>query len=194
MGKITLLMPGVPPRDIALDKPRITLGRRPHNDICIDDPAVSSEHAVILRVGKDAVLEDLDSTNGTRVSGQPVRKHFLQDGDVIEVAKFRLVYHSAEAPPQPRPAVPILEVVNGTNAGKRCAIARPISVIGGLGDSTLIILRRGADYYLLVDGEDDFARVNGTAVQSDVCRLHDRDLIRIADVELQFFYPAAGVA
>lgn len=93
MGKLTLLVAGQAVRDIPLNAARLTLGRRAQNDVRLEDPAISGVHAVIFRAGADAVLEDLDSTNGTRVNGQPVKKHFLQDGDVIEMANHKFVYH-----------------------------------------------------------------------------------------------------
>jgi pSer/pThr/pTyr-binding forkhead associated (FHA) protein len=73
-----------------LSKERITIGRRPHNDLVINNSTISAEHAVIVTMLGDAYLEDLDSTNGTRVNGQAIKKHFLKNNDVIELAKYRL--------------------------------------------------------------------------------------------------------
>ena len=94
MAKLTLSMDGLLLKEIPLVKERTTIGRKPHNDIQIDNLAISGEHAVIVTILNDAFLEDLDSTNGTNVNGQPVKKHFLQNGDVIELGKYRLKYLS----------------------------------------------------------------------------------------------------
>ena len=94
MAKITLSMDGMLLKEIPLTKERTTIGRKPHNDIQIDNLAISGEHAVIVMILNDAFLEDLGSTNGTNVNGQPVQKHFLQNGDVIELGKYRLKYLS----------------------------------------------------------------------------------------------------
>jgi len=94
MAKLTLSMEGMLLKEIPLVKERTTIGRKPHNDIQIDNLAISGEHAVIVTILSDAFLEDLDSTNGTNVNGQPVKKHFLQNGDVIELGKYRLKYLS----------------------------------------------------------------------------------------------------
>jgi pSer/pThr/pTyr-binding forkhead associated (FHA) protein len=80
-----------------VNKERITIGRRPNNDIHVDNLAVSGEHAVVTTLLNDSFLEDMDSTNGTLVNGQPVKKHYLQDGDVIEIGKFKLVYDAEAA-------------------------------------------------------------------------------------------------
>jgi pSer/pThr/pTyr-binding forkhead associated (FHA) protein len=80
-----------------LSKERTTIGRKPHNDIQIDNLAVSGEHAVIVTILNDCFLEDLGSTNGTLVNGNPVKKHFLQNNDVVELGKYRLKF-VGEAP------------------------------------------------------------------------------------------------
>jgi hypothetical protein len=85
-------MDGLVLKEITLGKERTTIGRKPHNDIQIDNLAVSGEHAVIVTILNDSFLEDLGSTNGTLVNGQPIKKHFLQSNDVIELGKYKLKY------------------------------------------------------------------------------------------------------
>ncbi|HEX5392691.1 MAG TPA: FHA domain-containing protein [Rhodocyclaceae bacterium] len=92
MAKLILSMDGLTLKEIALTKERITIGRKPHNDIQIDNLAISGEHAAIVTILNDSFLEDLASTNGTFVNGQQVQKHFLQNNDVIELGKYRLKY------------------------------------------------------------------------------------------------------
>lgn len=92
MSRLVLSLDGVVLREIALAKDRMTIGRRSHNDIVIDNLAVSGEHAVVYRLGEDMYIEDLGSTNGTTVNGQPVKKHLMQGGDFIEIGKYRLKY------------------------------------------------------------------------------------------------------
>ena len=93
-AKLILSMDGLVLKEIPLSKERTTLGRKPHNDIQIDNLAISGEHAVIVTILNDSFLEDLNSTNGTYVNGQPVKKHFLQNNDVIELGKYKLKYLS----------------------------------------------------------------------------------------------------
>src|SRR5574341_449895 len=97
MAKLILSMDGLVLKEIPLTKERTTIGRKPHNDIQIDNLAVSGEHAVIVTILNDCFLEDLGSTNGTLVNGNPVKKHFLQNNDVIELGKYRLKF-VGEAP------------------------------------------------------------------------------------------------
>lgn len=92
MAKLVLSMDGLVLKEIPLTKERTTIGRKPHNDIQIDNLAISGEHAVIVTVLNDSFLEDLNSTNGTYVNGQPIKKHFLQTNDVVELGKYRIKY------------------------------------------------------------------------------------------------------
>jgi len=92
MAKLILSMDGLILKEYTLAKERTTIGRKPHNDIQIDNLAVSGEHAVVVSILNDSFLEDLGSTNGTLVNGQPIKKHFLQNNDVIELGKYKLKY------------------------------------------------------------------------------------------------------
>lgn len=75
-----------------LDNARISIGRASGNDIQLDDAAVSKQHAVIEVVGKDHILLDMGSSNGTFVNGTRVSRHLLRHGDVVEVRDFQLRY------------------------------------------------------------------------------------------------------
>jgi predicted component of type VI protein secretion system len=97
MAKLILSLDGQVIKEFTLTKERSTIGRKPHNDIQIDNLAVSGEHAIIMTILNDSFLEDLGSTNGTLVNGQPVKKHFLQSNDVVEIGKYKLKYVN-EAP------------------------------------------------------------------------------------------------
>lgn len=75
-----------------LNNERITIGRRPTNDIHIDNLAVSGIHAAILKMGNDFYVEDQGSTNGTQVNAKLIKNHLLQDGDLIDFGKHQLKY------------------------------------------------------------------------------------------------------
>jgi pSer/pThr/pTyr-binding forkhead associated (FHA) protein len=94
MAKLILSMDGLVLKEIPLIKERTTIGRKPHNDIQIDNLAISGEHAVIVNILNDSFLEDLNSTNGTYVNGQPIKKHFLQANDTVELGKYKLKFLS----------------------------------------------------------------------------------------------------
>ncbi|PPD56860.1 MAG: hypothetical protein CTY10_01970 [Methylotenera sp.] len=92
MAKLHFLLDGNSLGEFALDKERMTIGRRPSNQIHIDNLAVSGVHAVIVTIGNDSFLEDLNSTNGTLVNGKAIKKYVLQHEDMIEFGKYQLKY------------------------------------------------------------------------------------------------------
>lgn len=82
-----------------------TIGRKTDNTIHIDNLAVSSFHARVLKIGNKVILEDLGSTNGTLVNNHAVSKHVLKHGDVITVGKHTLTFVSLQtAAPAKAPA------------------------------------------------------------------------------------------
>jgi len=78
--------------EFELGKERITIGRKSDNDIPIDNLAISGEHAAITTLNNTSFVEDLGSTNGTLMNGQPITKQALHHGDEIEIGKYRLKY------------------------------------------------------------------------------------------------------
>ena len=91
-AKLILSINGVVLQEYALTKERMTIGRKEQNDIVIDNLAVSGEHAAIVTLLNDSCLEDRDSTNGVSVNGAAIKKHFLQNNDLIEIGKYKLKY------------------------------------------------------------------------------------------------------
>lgn len=92
MPRLVLSLDGVTLKEVPITKDRTTVGRRSHNDLVIDNLAVSGEHAVLFKGGDDYYIEDLGSTNGTTVNGQPIKKHVMRGGDIVEIGKYRLKY------------------------------------------------------------------------------------------------------
>ncbi|MFM9835933.1 MAG: FHA domain-containing protein [Methylophilaceae bacterium] len=92
MAKLLFSLDGKSLGEFLLEKERMTIGRRPGNDIHIDNLAVSGEHAVILTLGSDSFLEDLNSTNGTMVNKKVIKKHVLLHNDLIEFGNYQLMY------------------------------------------------------------------------------------------------------
>ena len=92
MPKMIVSIDGVVIKEVQLTKDRTSLGRRPYNDIVIDNLAVSGEHAVLQMAGTDVHVEDLNSTNGTYVNGKAVKKQLLQNSDTVEIGKYKIKY------------------------------------------------------------------------------------------------------
>jgi general secretion pathway protein A len=71
---------------------RIIVGRTPDNDLQIDSRFVSRHHCQIVTTMHSSVVEDLNSTNGIYVKSKRVRRHYLNDGDVVVIGKHELIY------------------------------------------------------------------------------------------------------
>jgi pSer/pThr/pTyr-binding forkhead associated (FHA) protein len=99
MAKLIHDVEGAATREIALNKERVTLGRKASNDIQVEGANASGEHACIVTLAGDSFLEDLGSTNGTRVNGNSIQKYRLKNNDLIEIGnhRFKFVADNARA-------------------------------------------------------------------------------------------------
>jgi pSer/pThr/pTyr-binding forkhead associated (FHA) protein len=97
MAKLVLSFNGETVNEYDLDKEIITIGRKPDNDIHIDNLAVSGNHAKVLTILNDSFIEDLNSTNGTYINGEKIAKHALKNGESIVIGKHELKYVNESA-------------------------------------------------------------------------------------------------
>ncbi|HUY03464.1 MAG TPA: FHA domain-containing protein [Rhodocyclaceae bacterium] len=210
MAKLILSMDGLVLKEIALDRERTTIGRKPHNDIQIDNLAISGEHAVIVTLLDDSFLEDLNSTNGTYVNGQSIKKHCLQNGDVIELGKYRLKYFN-DAPQQraefdgsqrpeaggrqaapsapPGATLPLgeIQILTGANAGRELELSKSLTRLGKPGLQVAVIARRPQGYFITHVEGDHHPVVNGRPLAAQAHPLADHDVIELAGVKMEFF-------
>lgn len=80
----------------ALEEDRISIGRSPDAGIFLDDVTVSRNHALVVRRKDGSYIDDLGSLNGTYVNRHRIESHQLEDGDEIQVGKYRLSYLGKE--------------------------------------------------------------------------------------------------
>lgn len=125
MAKLILSFDGAMLKTVELNKERTTIGRRPDNDIQVDNLAVSGQHAVVTTVLNDSVIEDMHSTNGTMVNGNLVQKHLLQHGDTIEIGKHLIKYVVEAAVAAPYQDFAKTMVIRKPDAGMMAAAAHP---------------------------------------------------------------------
>ncbi len=92
IGKLVISLDGVIIKEVQITQEKTTLGRRPYNDIVIDNLAISGEHAALQRLGADIFIEDLNSTNGTYINGKLIKRQLLVHNDTIEVGKYKIKY------------------------------------------------------------------------------------------------------
>lgn len=77
-----------------LDRERTLIGRSPDCDVFLDDVTVSRRHAVVVATDGQTKIEDQGSLNGTYVNRRRIEAAELEDGDEIQIGKYRLIYLS----------------------------------------------------------------------------------------------------
>jgi pSer/pThr/pTyr-binding forkhead associated (FHA) protein len=92
LGRLLVATDGRTVQEITLSQGRIIVGRTADNDLQIDSRFVSRHHCQITTTANSCVIEDLNSTNGIYVKSRRVRRHYLNDGDVVMIGKHELIY------------------------------------------------------------------------------------------------------
>ena len=215
MPKLIVSIDGVVVKEYQLIKDRSTIGRRPYNDVVIDNLAVSGEHAVVQMVDGRAVLEDLGSTNGTYVNAKAVTRQELRNGDIVEVGKYKIrflqeaegenfektmlvkpgmvspsmVAPRAAAAATPQAAVPlsaVIRVMSGAAAGREVALLKVVTTIGKPGVAVASITKRHQGHVLAHVEGPDRPLLNGTPMGEAPVPLKHGDCITLAGTEMQF--------
>jgi len=200
MAKLIISMNGLNVRDYVLAQDRVSLGRSSANDIVLNEPVVSGEHAVVQLAG-EATITDLDSTNGTYLNGQLIKKSPLRHNDVISIGSHQLRYvdesvqdfaatvvmqaDSKEAAPQQA----ALKILNGPRAGEVMPITKQRTSLGKPGVQVAVIMLQGDGYQLqpvALGGKRITTRINGKPLGEAAVALHFGDEIEIADARLGF--------
>jgi len=203
MPKMIVSIDGVVVKEVQLTKDRTTLGRRPYNDIVIDNLAVSGEHAVLQMTGADVHIEDLNSTNGTYINGKAVKKQLLKNNDTIEIGKHKIkflnemagagfektmIIRPAAPPAVPDPAVgkAVIKVISGPAAGREVALVKIVTTIGKPGVAVASITRRPHGYAVaLVEGVNR-PTLNEQPLDSEPQMLKSGDVLELAGTKMQF--------
>ena len=205
MPKMIVSIDGVVIKEVQLSKDRTSLGRRPYNDIVIDNLAVSGEHAVLQMSGNEVYVEDLNSTNGTYVNGKAVKKQLLQHTDTVEIGKYKISYmnetphpafdktqvvnagNSGMAPPATGTAVTAaIRVMSGAAAGREVALIKVVTTIGKPGVAVAAITKRPQGFVVAhVEGAEK-PTLNGSTIGSEPVPLKNGDLLELAGTQMQF--------
>ena len=215
MPKMIVSIDGVVIKEVQLTKDKTTLGRRPYNDIVIDNLAVSGEHALLQMSGSEVYLEDLNSTNGTYVNGKAAKRQLLQNGDTIEVGKYKIKFVSDAASegyektmmfkpggvtPAPEPAFTghdsrsgslealnaAIKVLSGSAAGREVSLTKVVTTIGKPGVAVAAITRRQRGFVVHhVEGAGN-PSLNGAPIGADPVALKNGDVIELAGTKMQF--------
>ena len=215
MPRMIVSIDSVVIKEVKLTKERTTLGRRPYNDIVIDNLAVSGEHAVIHMADDGVEIEDVGSTNGTYVNAKAVTRQELRNGDIVEVGKYKIrflqeaegenfektmlvkpgmvspsmVAPRAAAAATPQAAVPlsaVIRVMSGAAAGREVALLKVVTTIGKPGVAVASITKRHQGHVLAHVEGPDRPLLNGIPMGEAPVPLKHGDCITLAGTEMQF--------
>ena len=135
MGKLVVSLDGVVIKDVQITKDKTTLGRRPYNDIVIDNLAVSGEHAVLQMSGQDVFIEDLNSTNGTYINGKAIKKQLLAHNDTVEIGKYKIKYLVEETNEYEKTMIVRPGAAGHSPYNNTSAMPNPSQPVSGMGGS-----------------------------------------------------------
>lgn len=216
MATIILAKDGVALQTFPLSKERTTIGRRTYNDIVIDAPGISAEHAVIVTNPHESHFEDLGSTNGSQLNGQPIKNHLLHDRDLIVLATYTIQYCSEEAVSSAiRPSISAdiaeeglgdmeqitvpsqrdmtvttnraaIRILSGFGTGKEIALTKALTTIGRPGLHVAVLASSEQGHSLTHVEGEIQPLVNGVSIGILTQPLVSGDRISLADTEMMF--------
>ncbi|NLG35583.1 MAG: FHA domain-containing protein [Lentisphaerae bacterium] len=96
MAKLSGMSGDFKGREYPIEQGEITIGRKADNTILLDHPTISSHHCRILHNGDSCVLQDLDSTNGTRINSRDVQESALHHKDLIQLGSIEFLFDAPE--------------------------------------------------------------------------------------------------
>lgn len=203
MARLIITHQGTVIKEYDLTKENVTVGRKPSNDIVLDDPTVSGVHAAFLRM-QHTYVEDLNSTNGIKLNGKPVNKRQLNHGDIVLIGQHEFKYiddavQDFESTVVIAPPVQLktetkkivnasVVITQGAKAGESIALNKPYTKLGSA-SQVAVIARRGESYYLMPmsgGAQGDSPKLNGRQIGAESMLLRDGDLIEVATTQLKF--------
>jgi hypothetical protein len=216
MAKIIVSLDDNMIKVVPLNKDRMTLGRRPYNDIVVDNLAVSGEHAALQVIGHEYFIEDLNSTNGTFINEQKIKRQILKNGDTIEIGKYAIKYvqdgtnplstamSEADVAIEAANKTPLIEkrqlfentkfaeayvaikILSGASTGKELPLVKVVTTIGKPGEAVIAITKRPKSYMVAHVEGAIRPTLNGVTFGIDAVPLKNGDLFELAGTAMQF--------
>ncbi len=216
MAKIIVSLDDNMIKVVPLNKDRMTLGRRPYNDIVVDNLAVSGEHAALQVIGHEYFIEDLNSTNGTFINEQKIKRQILKNGDTIEIGKYAIKYVQDGTNPlstsmseadlaidasnnEPEvgkrqlfentkfaEAYVAIKILSGASSGKELPLVKVVTTIGKPGEAVVAITKRPKSYVVAHVEGATRPTLNGVTFGIDAVPLKNGDLFELAGTAMQF--------
>ena len=203
MARLIITHQGTVIKEYDLSKDKVTVGRKPSNDIVLDDPTVSGLHAAFLHM-QHTYVEDMNSTNGIKLNGKTISKRQLNHGDLVQIGQheFKFIDDAVQdfestviiSPPtqvnknEKKQIKASVIITKGSKEGESIALNKPYTKLGSA-SQVAVIARRGESYYLMpmtggTQGESP--KLNGKQIGAESMLLANGDLIEVAATQLKF--------
>ena len=203
MARLIITHQGTVIKEYDLSKEKVTVGRKPSNDIILDDPTVSGVHAAFLHM-QHTYVEDMNSTNGIKLNDKKINKRQLNHGDIVKIGQheFKFIDDAVQdfektvviAPPVQsttaikKPLKARVVIAKGSKEGESIALNKPYTKLGSA-SQIAVIARRGNSYYLMPmtgGAQGDSPKLNGQQVGAESMLLKNGDVIEVAATQLKF--------
>ena len=203
MARLIITHQGTVIKEYDLSQEKVTVGRKPSNDIVLDDPTVSGLHAVFLHM-QNTYVEDMNSTNGIKLNGKEISKRQLNHGDLVQIGQheFKFIDDAVQdfestviiAPPvqaskaEKKPVKASVVITQGAKAGESIALNKPYTKLGSA-SQIAVIARRGESYYLMPmtgGAQGESPKLNGKQIGAESMLLKNNDIIEVATTQLKF--------
>ena len=203
MARLIITHQGTVIKEYDLSKEKVTVGRKPSNDIILDDPTVSGVHAAFLHM-QHTYVEDMNSTNGIKLNDKKINKRQLNHGDIVKIGQheFKFIDDAVQdfektviiAPPVQsttaikKPLKAKVVIAKGAKEGESIALNKPYTKLGSA-SQIAVIARRGNSYYLMPmtgGAQGDSPKLNGQQVGAESMLLKNGDVIEVAATQLKF--------
>jgi predicted component of type VI protein secretion system len=180
---------------VTIDKAAMTIGRRPYNDVCLDDLTVSGEHAVVRTIKGERFILNLNSRNGCFVNSISVEKQLLVDGDIIDIGAFRLKFVIERQNPELTRlsnktvgnfSNAKVTQINGRGRGKEVSLSQPITSLGKAGAHVAAVAKRNGGLYLTHIEGLTVPLINGEPAGIGSHLLKDGDAIELGGTMYRF--------
>jgi pSer/pThr/pTyr-binding forkhead associated (FHA) protein len=217
MAKLILSLDGDVINEYQLDKNVITIGRRPDNDIHIENLSVSGYHAKVLTILNDSFIEDLESANGTIISNKKITRQPLVNNNSISIGNHELKYintstkdkgdfvetmvikpgntspiktkATVHAISATKPAPAKLRIMSGENKGKELPLTKILTTLGSPNIQVAAITHRPTGYFLIVvdAGKESKMPMVNGVEINKEHPLTDTDIIDVGGIKMAFF-------
>jgi FHA domain len=202
MPQLVASVEGIEIKRFILARDRTTLGRKPHNDIVLENPVISGEHCLFELKGlADTYVQDLGSTNGTYVNDHMIKsRQLLHDGDVIAIGNFKLHYLSSAAPSgfpetSAQKLMPLsggahphasFRIMTGSSTGLEVPVVKAVTTFGQPRVSIVAVSHRRTGYVVAFMEGTARPTLNGAPLPADAVPLMHDDVLDLAGTKMRF--------